>query len=111
MQSLGLLFMTVPNTWASLWLSCKESTSKAGAIGDAGLVPGSGRSPGGGHGTHSSILAWRIPWTEEAGGLRSTGPEESDTAEATQHACMNPNAHHCPRRRADTQQAFLEWVL
>ena len=39
------------------------------------------------------------------------GPEESDTAEATQHACMNPNAHHCPRRRADTQQAFLEWVL
>ena len=23
--------------------------------------------------THSSILAWRIPWTEEAGGLQSTG--------------------------------------
>ena len=23
--------------------------------------------------THSSILAWRIPWTEEPGGLRSTG--------------------------------------
>ena len=24
--------------------------------------------------THSSILAWRIPWTEEPGGLQSTGP-------------------------------------
>ena len=23
--------------------------------------------------THSNILAWRIPWTEEPGGLRSTG--------------------------------------
>ena len=23
--------------------------------------------------THSSILAWEIPWTEEAGGLQSTG--------------------------------------
>ena len=29
--------------------------------------------------THSSILAWRIPWTEELGGLQSTGCEELDT--------------------------------
>ena len=29
--------------------------------------------------THSSILAWRIPWTEEPGGLQSTGRKESDT--------------------------------
>ena len=28
--------------------------------------------------THSSILAWTIPWTEELGGLQSTGCEESD---------------------------------
>ena len=31
--------------------------------------------------THSSILAWRIPWTEEPGGLQSTGRKESDTTE------------------------------
>ena len=31
--------------------------------------------------THSSILAWRIPWTEETGGLQSMG--SLDTAEAT----------------------------
>ena len=29
--------------------------------------------------THSSILAWRIPWTEELGGLQSVGHKESDT--------------------------------
>ena len=31
--------------------------------------------------THSSILAWRIPWTEEPGGLQSTGHKESDMTE------------------------------
>ena len=30
---------------------------------------------------HSSILAWRIPWTEEPGGLQSMGLQESDTAQ------------------------------
>ena len=32
--------------------------------------------------THSSILAWRIPWTEEPGGLQSIG-SQSDMIEAT----------------------------
>ena len=45
----------------------KESTYS----GDLGLIPGSGRSPGEGNGSHSSILAWEIPWTEEPGGLQS----------------------------------------
>ena len=31
--------------------------------------------------THSSILAWRILWTEELGGLQSMGRKESDTTE------------------------------
>ena len=29
--------------------------------------------------THSSILAWRIPWTEEPGRLQSMGSKKSDT--------------------------------
>ena len=33
--------------------------------------------------THSSILAWKIPWTEEPGGLQSMGHKESDMTEAT----------------------------
>ena len=34
--------------------------------------------------THSSVLAWRIPWTEKPGRLQSMGRTESDTTEATQ---------------------------
>ena len=45
----------------------KESVSNAG---DPGSIPGLGRSPlEEGMATHFSILAWRIPWTEEPGGL------------------------------------------
>ena len=44
-------------------------------MGDAGSIPGLGRSPGVGSGNHSSILAWRIPWTEEPGGVQSMGPK------------------------------------
>ena len=40
---------------------------------DVGLIPGLGRSPGEGNGTQPNILAWRTPWTEEAGGLWSKG--------------------------------------
>ena len=31
--------------------------------------------------THAGILAWRIPWTEEPGGLQSVGSQESDMTE------------------------------
>ena len=34
---------------------------------------------------HSSNLAWRIPWTEEPGGLQSMDGKELDMTEATQH--------------------------
>ena len=36
-------------------------------------------SPEKGMAAHSSILAWRIPWTEESGGLQPIGLQESDT--------------------------------
>ena len=36
--------------------------------------------------THSSILAWRIPWTEEPGRLQPMGLKKSNVTEATQHA-------------------------
>ena len=40
-------------------------------------LPASGRPPGEGNGNHSSVLAWRIPWTEEPGGLQSTGSQRA----------------------------------
>ena len=50
----------------------KNLPANAGDPGDVGLIPGSGRSPGEGMATHSSILAWRIPWTKGPGRLHST---------------------------------------
>ena len=48
-------------TWASqVVLVIKNLAANAGDIRDVGLIPGSGRSPGGGHGNLSGILAWRI---------------------------------------------------
>ena len=35
--------------------------------------------------THFSILAWKIPWTEEPGGLQFMGSQESDTTERLNH--------------------------
>ena len=48
---------------------------------DGGPIPRLGRYPGEENGSHSSILAWRIPWMEELGELQSTGRKESDTTE------------------------------
>jgi len=66
-----------PVTWASqVALVVKNLPASVGDIRDLGSIPGSGRSPGGGgHGNHSSILTWRIPWTEEPGGLQSIGSQ------------------------------------
>ena len=54
-----------------------SSDGKASAYnpGDLGSIPGLGRSPEEGNGTHSSILAWKIPWTEEPGRLQSMGSQ------------------------------------
>ena len=51
-------------------LVVKNPPVDAGATRDAGSIPGSGRSPGIGNG---SILAWKIPWTEEPGRLQTMG--------------------------------------
>ena len=45
------------------------------SAGDKSSIPGWGRPPEEGVAAHSSLLAWRIPWTEEPGGLQSTGSQ------------------------------------
>ena len=56
-------------------LVVKNLPAKAGNVRDVGSIPGSGGSPGGRHPTQSSILAWRIPRTEEPGRLQSMGSQ------------------------------------
>ena len=60
--------------WASqvvLVVKKKNPPASVGARRDMGLIPWSGRSPGGGRGNPSSIPAWGIPWTEEPDRLQS----------------------------------------
>ena len=45
--------------------------------------------------THSSILALRIPWTEEPGGVQSMGHKELDMTEVTEHST---HVLHIPER-------------
>ena len=49
---------------------------------DPGLIPGSGRSLEKEMATHSSILAWKIPWTEEPDGVWFTGSQRDMTEAA-----------------------------
>ena len=56
----------------------KESACNAGYLRS---LPGQEDPLEEGMATHSSILAWRIPWTEEAGGYSSWGLKESDVTE------------------------------
>ena len=55
----------------------KNLAANAGDARDTDSIPGSGRSPAGGNGNPFSILAWRIPWTEDPGGV----PKKSDMVE------------------------------
>ena len=53
----------------------KNPPANAGDLRDVGLIPRLGRYPGGGLATHSNILAWKIPWTEEPCQFQSMGSQ------------------------------------
>ena len=66
-------------------LMVKNLPANAGDLRDIGSIPRPGRCPGGG--THSSILAWRIPWIEETGRLQVTVRQTQWSDLAHIHAC------------------------
>ena len=68
--------------------SVVKNVCRAWATGDEGTIPWLGRSLEEGMATHSSILAWRIPWTEEPGRLPSIGLQriEHDWSDFSTHA-------------------------
>ena len=55
------------------WLNCKESTSKIEATGDSGSIPGSGRSPEGGHSNPLQYSCPENPMDRGATGARGAG--------------------------------------
>ena len=56
-------------------LVVKNLPARAGDFRGTGSIPGSGRSLEKEMATHSSTLAWRIPWKKEPGGLQSMGSQ------------------------------------
>ena len=70
--SIYIYIYTHTYAWTSqVELVVKNPTANA----DVGSIHGLGRSPGGGNGNPLHSLAWRIPWTEEPGGLQSIGSQ------------------------------------
>ena len=70
------LSFPVPISGASqVVLVVKNPPANAGDIRDTGSILGSERSPGERNGNHSSILAWKIPGTDEPGGVQSRGSQ------------------------------------
>ena len=70
------------HSWAcQVALVGKNPPANAGDAGDTGLIPGSGRSLGEGNGNPLQYSSWRIPWTEEPGGLQSVESQEKDTTQ------------------------------
>ena len=57
------------------YLGGSDSKESACSAGDLGSIPGWEDPLEKGTATHSSILAWRIPWTEEPRGLQSMGSQ------------------------------------
>ena len=57
------------------WLCERMVDQQLRAFSASLFIPRLGRSPEGEHGPRSSILAWRLPWTEEPGGLQSMGSQ------------------------------------
>ena len=97
--------------WYLIWgsqvmLVVKNPPANAGDIRDSGLIPGLGRSSGGGMAIHSSILAWRIPWTEEPGKLQSIASQR-DTTKVTEHVRKHYVCLLCP---SSLILSFLEAV-
>ena len=63
---------------------------------------------------HSSILAWRIPWTEEPGGLQSTGSQRvgHDLATLLSYLLMYTDvAHELDYLRPKAQHIFQEGLV
>ena len=68
----GILFFIMASPLA---LVIKNPPANARDSRDVGSIPGLGRSPVRKRQRHSSILARKIPWTEEPSGLQFTGSE------------------------------------
>ena len=102
-------WLTFNKTILCVWASqvaqvVKNLPANSGEINGVGLIPGLGRSPRGGHGHHSSTLAWRIPWIEEPSGLQSWGSQR-----VGHNWCDLTSMHTVLCCRCNTSFEFCQW--
>ena len=90
--------------WGGLprWLSGKESACHSG---DAASVSGSGRSPAGGNGNHSSVLVWTIPMDREAWRATVHGAAKNQTRLKRLHTHACGWGTKCPSSPSSTLPA------
>ena len=69
----------------------KNLPANVGEARDVGSIPGLGRFPGGGQGNPLQYSYLEIPWTEEPGGLQSTGPQR--VRRNCVHMCVHTHPH------------------
>ena len=108
-MTLGKLFIFYlknedSSTYLMGFLGSSDGKESAFNAGDPGLNPGSGRFPGEGNGNHYSILAWRITWTEEPGGL-PWSCKELDMTELLTHTHTHTHA------RTHTHTQYLSHMV
>ena len=84
------LIHNTPSHGLPRWCSVKNLLASARGSRELGLIPGLGRSPGGGSSNlpHNSTLAWKIPRTEEPGEIQSRGSQR------VRHDCFHT---HTPK--------------
>ena len=66
----------------------KNLPANAGEVRDVGSIPGSGRSPEGGHGNPGQYSCLENPWREEPGGLQYIGLQRIGHDEVTKHSLI-----------------------
>ena len=69
----GLLIMMASIVMEHGLSASSDGKEFACNVGDLGSIRGLGRFPGEGKSTHSSILAWKMPWTVQSMGLQRVG--------------------------------------
>ena len=74
---------------------CGSAGKKSGCnVGDLGSIPGLGRSPGEGNGSHSSILAWRMPWTVQSSSVSSVAQSCPTLCDPMNRSTAGLPVHH-----------------
>ena len=103
--------LDVLSAWNALCYCGSEVKASAWNAGDLGSIPGSGRSLEKEMATHSSTLAWRIPWKKEPGGLQSMGSQRVGHDWATSHTCFQRNIFSCPSESNTNASVKASFIL